>query len=175
MDSDCIATRGLIEGFSSAANGAVAYAGAVRAVRRDRLPQYYESQQILVPPPNDDSRPAYLVTANALVARAALTAIGGFDDRFPGAAGEDIDLAYRLLEIGDLSYAPCAVTKHAFEPGLGPFVRRFVRYGRGNRLLTKKHAVSHMPRPFVPAVASPFNYAAAMVQFSAMFAGYALG
>ena len=36
----------------------------------------------------DASKPKYLVTANAAYRRTVLDEVGGFDERFPGAAGE---------------------------------------------------------------------------------------
>ncbi len=71
-------------------NGAIAYAGIVRAERSDPVSQYYDAQSILNPPPlwdNGEDRPAYLITANALVWRQALARIGGLDERFPLAGG----------------------------------------------------------------------------------------
>lgn len=90
LDSDCLLMPGLIDGYRQAMNGAIAYAGMVQAERSDRVSRYYDTQRILIPPPlwdNGMERPAYLITANALVWRAALAEIGGFDERFPSAAG----------------------------------------------------------------------------------------
>jgi glycosyltransferase involved in cell wall biosynthesis len=175
MDSDCLATGKLLDGFVSASNGAVAYAGFVRATNKDALSAYYDAQKTLVPPPTDHDRPSYLVTANALVWRDALDLVDGFDERFVRAGGEDIDLAYRLIEFGDLSYAPDAHMLHDFEPSLAAFLRRFVRYGRGNKILARKHRRSHRPRPFIPAVHNTVQFAAAGLQYAAMLAGYTFG
>lgn len=171
VDSDCIPTAQTVVGFKSAMNGSVGYAGEVRAVGTDRLSRYYDSQKTLVPPPVGD-RPAYLVTANALVWREALERVGGFDERFPFAGGEDIDLALRLRAIGDLSYAPNAVVLHDFDDGYFGFVRRFVRYGAGNRLIESIHGHDMAPRRFAPEVPTPVNWLAATVQFGAMMWGY---
>lgn len=172
IDSDCVPLPGLLDGYASGLNGAVGYAGMVRALNPGRLPAYYESQRILVPPPNAAARPCYLVTANTLIWRAALEVIGGFDERFPLAAGEDIDLAYRLLGVGDLSYAPDATVLHDFEPDVASFVKRFVRYGRGNARLESLYQQPLRPTPFVPARATPFNVAAGALQYASMLAGY---
>src|SRR6266566_8133585 len=116
LDSDCLLTPGLIDGYRQAMNGAVAYAGMVKAERSDLLSRYYDAQSILIPPPLRDSgeaRPAYLITANALVWRPALAEIGGFDEHFPDAGGEDVDLGLRLWRIGPLAYASQAQVFHA--------------------------------------------------------------
>ena len=178
LDSDCIPTPGLIEGYRRALNGAIAYAGVVQAERNDPLSRYYNAQGILRPLPVWDQgveRPAYLITANALVWREALAQIGGFDERFPSAAGEDIDLGLRLWSVGPLSYAPVAQVLHTFESNLCSFVRRFVRYGRGNRRLAARYQVDLAPSPFVPHAPSPTNWLLASMQFLALWWGYHTG
>ncbi|HLW00395.1 MAG TPA: hypothetical protein VKT82_17140 [Ktedonobacterales bacterium] len=76
------------------------------------------------------SRPEYLITANALVWKPALEAIDGFDETITIAAGEDIDLGFRLREIGALESAPTALIYHDFAGGLLAFMRRFVVPGQ---------------------------------------------
>jgi GT2 family glycosyltransferase len=175
LDSDCLPTPGLIDGYRRAMNGAIAYAGIVRAERGDPVSQFYDAQGILTPPPlwdNGEVRPAYLITANALVWREALAQIGGLDERFPSAGGEDIDLGLRLWSVGPLAYAPAAQTLHAFEPHLRGFVRRFVRYGRGNRLLAARYQADLAPHPFAPQLPSTINWLLAGVQFLSLWWGY---
>jgi GT2 family glycosyltransferase len=54
-----------------------------------------------------------LLTANAAFRRAALDAVGGFDERFPHASGEDLDLCERLVAAGiRTGVAPEAVVAH---------------------------------------------------------------
>jgi glycosyltransferase involved in cell wall biosynthesis len=90
LDSDCLPTPTLIEGYECTMNGAVAYAGVVRAAHSDLLSRYYDTQGIFSPPPvwhQGRECPAYLITANVLVWRQALAQVGGFDERFPDAGG----------------------------------------------------------------------------------------
>ncbi|MFT3766252.1 MAG: glycosyltransferase family 2 protein [Minicystis sp.] len=171
-DSDCEPTNSWVKGFIPALNGSIAYAGGVRAKGSDRLSRYYDTQRTLVPPPGRPGYPAYLVTANALVWRVAFDAVGGFDERFPYAAGEDIDFGLRLWRIGDISYAPEALVVHDFEPTWTAFVSRFIRYGRGNRFLAAHYGASLRPRPFVPASLSWFNAVASVAQYVSMTLGY---
>jgi len=47
------------------------------------------------------------------IRRELFTALGGFDQRFPGAAGEDIDLSWRLRQQGhSLLFEPRAIVYH---------------------------------------------------------------
>ncbi|HJT57125.1 MAG TPA: glycosyltransferase [Ktedonobacteraceae bacterium] len=175
LDSDCLPISGLIDGYRQALNGAIAYAGTVRAEQHDMISRYYDSQAVLNPPPlwdGAEKRPAYLITANALIWREALAQIGGFDERFPSAGGEDIDLGLRLWSVGSLAYAPLAQTLHAFEPNLLAFVRRFVRYGYGNRLLAARYQANLAPRSFAPQYLSLFNYFLANLQWLSLWWGY---
>lgn len=175
LDSDCLPTTALLDGYRQALNGAIAYAGTVSAEQHDLLSCYYESQHILFPPPlldNGVARPTYLITANALVWREALTRVGGFDERFPSAGGEDIDLGLRLWGVGPLAYAPEAHVVHRFEPDVRAFLRRFVRYGRGNRLLAARYQTDLMPRPFAPYAHSLVNRFLASAQWLALWWGY---
>ncbi|WP_133511797.1 glycosyltransferase family 2 protein [Candidatus Thiosymbion oneisti] len=61
------------------------------------------------------------------------TAIGGFDERFPLAAGEDRDYSLRWMDMGwPLVYVPDAVIGHAHRfDNFGQFWRLHLRYGRG--------------------------------------------
>ena len=116
-----------------------------------------------------------MITANCLVWRPAFEAVGGFDERFKLAAGEDVDLGVKLRQLGALSYAPDAIVAHDFGQDAFSFVRRFVRYGRGNRLLAQIHGLSLRPFPFLPAQRTPTNMALALLQYAALSYGYWVG
>lgn len=175
LDSDCLPSKQLIAGYQKALNGSVAYAGSVRAYHGDLLSRYYEQQAIFSPPPlweNGKEAPVYLVTANALVWHAAFCQIEGFNERFPGAAGEDIDLGIRLWRVGSLSYAPEASVLHVTEPSILAFLGRFIRYGRANRLLSKHYEVDLSPHPFSPKGKHTLFYMLAHLQWLALWWGY---
>ena len=171
-DSDCEPSESFISGYAGAMNGSIGYAGYVSSRGRDRLSQYYESQEILVPPRVQEDRPQFLITANALVWRRAFEVVGGFDEQFPLAGGEDVDLGFRLSQIGKLSYAPASMILHDFSDGYAGFVRRFIRYGRGNRKLARDYRINLRPKPFIPASKRPFNWCAAVAQFLCLSWGY---
>jgi glycosyltransferase involved in cell wall biosynthesis len=172
VDSDCEPTASFIAGYGCAMNGALGYAGNVRSAGGNRLSRYYESQDILVPPRVMEDRPQYLITANALVWRRAFERIGGFDEGYSMAGGEDVDLGFRLSQLGNLSYAPASVVLHDFSDGYGGFLRRFVRYGRGNRRLSRCHGISLRPKPFLPTHLTPHNLLVAFLQFLWLSWGY---
>jgi glycosyltransferase involved in cell wall biosynthesis len=56
------------------------------------------------------------VSANLVVRRAALLAVGGFDEGFPYAAAEDFELCWRLERVGGKRFAPNARVVHVLIP-----------------------------------------------------------
>lgn len=172
LDSDCVVEPGIFEGYAAAFDGSIAYAGDVRALDDGPLSAYYVAQATLVPPRASCGRPQYLVTANALVLRSALERVGGFDTAFPGAGGEDIDIAVRLRRLGGLQYAPEAAVRHDFGSSLSSFVSRFHRYGRGNRILAERYDLDATPVPFVPRRRTATDVVLSLVQVAAMWWGY---
>ena len=64
--------------------------------------------------------------------RAAFTAVGGFNETFPLAAGEDMELGYRLAAHGyRQQYWPAAKVWHHHNLSGWGHVRQQFRYGRG--------------------------------------------
>jgi glycosyltransferase involved in cell wall biosynthesis len=177
-DSDCIPTPMTIRGYLRSENSVIGYAGGIDVVSDNILSRYYKSQETLIPPEakySNSVRPDYLVTANCLVSKAAINEIGGFDEEFKQAGGEDIDLAFRLLEIGDIDYCFASVTRHEFDDGVKGFVKRFIRYGRGNKQLEKKFNLNLRPKFFLPQSYKGVNILLAQLQFLSMLVGYMKG
>jgi len=174
-DSDCIPASTWLKGYVEASNGSIGYAGTVLSYGRDFISRYYENQRILTPPTNSDkgfSSPEYLVTANALVWKEALKKIGGFNEVIKIAGGEDIDLSFRLSEIGGLSFAANSLVSHNFDDGLVGFLKRFRRYGKASRLLGEMYSLDMRPRRFKPEKESLSNYFLAYLQYLSMLWGY---
>jgi GT2 family glycosyltransferase len=74
-----------------------------------------------------------LPSANLAVRRDWFERIGGFDERFLYAAGEDINLSYRLKMAGAQFYIDESwYIEHEAEERLRGFWRRWYRYGFGN-------------------------------------------
>jgi glycosyltransferase involved in cell wall biosynthesis len=175
-DSDCLPTKSLISGYMIAENGSVAYAGNIKSFGNDRLSQYYESQEILLPLKtinhNNQHVPQYLITANTLVWRDAFISINGFNENIPIAGGEDVDLGLRLSEIGNLCYAYESIALHKFDDGIPGFCKRFIRYGQGNRMVEELWKTRMKPRPFRPNESTLLNEFFAKLQFLLLLYGY---
>jgi GT2 family glycosyltransferase len=83
---------------------------------------------------------AEFVTANAFVRRAALEAVGGFDERFLRAWREDSDLQFRLIRSGRaIGWAPMAVVEHPVREAPWGISLRLQRNVFFDALLYKKH------------------------------------
>ncbi|MSO42051.1 MAG: glycosyltransferase [Solirubrobacterales bacterium] len=80
----------------------------------------------------DPSRAQFLTSNNLCFPGAAFRELGGFDQRFPVAGGEDRDICRRWLETGRrLVFEPAAVVRHFHALGPGGFLRQQFGYGRG--------------------------------------------
>lgn len=76
--------------------------------------------------------PTFHPSNNIAMARTTFLALGGFDETFPLAAGEDRDLCLRWRAAGlPLGYAPDAVVHHRHAMTAPGFLRQQYRYGRG--------------------------------------------
>ncbi len=112
---------------------------------------------------------AEFLTANCLVRREALRAIGGFDERFTSAWREDSDLQFRLLEAnGRVLKAPRAVVEHPVRTQPWAAGIRAHRKIAFDALLYKKH-----PRLYRSRIrrAPPWNYYAIVAALAGMLAG----
>ncbi len=175
-DSDCIPTDTLLTGYISVQNGSIGYAGNIRSFGNDIISRYYEQQEILLPPKvyenNYTPRPDYLITANCLVWRPAFDEVGGFNEKILIAGGEDIDLGFKLLNIGQLSYAFDSIANHNFGGGLRDFRERFIRYGYGNKIIGELYNLNLKPRIFKPNHSTFVNYLLAFMQYLWLSIGY---
>nr|WP_246408600.1 glycosyltransferase [Parvularcula dongshanensis] len=74
----------------------------------------------------------FFTSNNMACAKASFTALGGFDETFPLAAGEDRDFGLRFKASGGpLLFEPKAVMRHHHDMSLSRFVRQQRNYGRG--------------------------------------------
>lgn len=79
------------------------------------------------------------LTSNNIAYRAdVLKKVGGFDERFRKAGGEERALNWKILSVGGKSvYAPEIVVEHGHVMDLSGFVRQQLNYGRGSFVLYK--------------------------------------
>ncbi len=87
---------------------------------------------------SDDSL-AQMCGCNMAIARSTLIALGGFDPVFT-AAGDDVDISWRLLKSGAaLAYAPGAVVTHRRRRSIRAYLAQQRGYGTGEAILARKY------------------------------------
>ncbi|MBP7145998.1 MAG: glycosyltransferase [Acidobacteria bacterium] len=83
----------------------------------------------------------FFATNNLALHREVLAGIGGFDERFPLAAGEDREFCDRCVHSGHaFAYVADAVVLHYHALSLRRFVRQHYNYGRGAFFFRQLHA-----------------------------------
>jgi glycosyltransferase involved in cell wall biosynthesis len=145
-DDDCEAPSDWAECLRARlqATGAAAVGGRVEAARGAPLPARV-SQAItngFAAALNRDPMDAAFLTSNNVAYRADLVReVGGFDEAFSSAGGEERDLHARLRARGrKLVFAPEVVVRHRGCPGWAGLLRQHAAYGRGARLYYARDA-----------------------------------
>ena len=86
-----------------------------------------------------DREAEHIPGCNMAIRRQALREVGGFDPRFR-AAGDDVDVCWRLLESGGkIAFSPGAVVSHHRRRSVLAYLRQQRAYGRAEALLERKH------------------------------------
>jgi GT2 family glycosyltransferase len=86
----------------------------------------------------DDRHAEHIPGCNMAFRRQALEEVGGFDPRFH-AAGDDVDLCWRVLDRGwTLGFCPGAVVWHHRRDTVRGYVRQQHGYGRAEAMLERK-------------------------------------
>lgn len=136
LDDDVIVERNWINNITSkllnSKNEKLAgVGGAVKSIRKDIISQYYTEHKILEAP----GSLLYLPTLNCCFRQEILKGVGGFDESFLFAGGEDTDICLRILNQGYyFAKSASAIVYHDFSPNLINFCRRWIRYGKGTQL-----------------------------------------
>lgn len=87
----------------------------------------------------DDTEAEHLPGCNLAIRKQALTAVGGFRAPYV-AAGDDVDVCWRLREAGGrLRYVPGAMVWHHRRYQARAYLRQQAGYGRAEALLMKDH------------------------------------
>ena len=131
-DSDCVPDSGwaesLIETLESGADGVKgAYSrGGSLAIQRLAQVEFEERYSLLEKRGSTDLVDTY----SAGFRRTALESVDGFDESFPFPDHEDVDLSYRMKEMGlDLRFQPAALVSHTHRPGWRGYFR--MKFSRG--------------------------------------------
>ena len=153
-DADCVASPRWLEELLGCSGRAPLVAGPVvttvsgeRPNAVERLEQRWRFSQ------EEWVQQGWAATANLMVERAALEALGGFDAAYRH-AGEDPDLCLRARAAGfELGWCPAAEVTHEAESRIGPVLRRAFRHGHGAHQadvrLGKGHRAWRDPTPLV--------------------------
>jgi GT2 family glycosyltransferase len=140
-DADCIPEPAWIEKLTSGlGEGVVATGGTyTMANARGFLPRLIQ-EEIALRHTRFDCEVDFLGSFNVAYRKPAFDAVGGFDENFTMASGEDNDLAYRLADRGgSLRFVPDARVAH-YHPGrLGPYLRTQMWHGFWRVKLYRKH------------------------------------
>lgn len=169
IDDDCIPSRDWLERIEAHVNGSNQRAiggycrngltdslcSTAQQMLMDYLFKYYNS---------NPAQAGFCATNNLAVPRKAFLAIGGFDESFRYAAGEDRDFSERWSRSGaELAFVQDAPVYHQHTMGLKGFVRMHYHYGRGARRFRSTRTESGVHGRFEPLgfyfglVAFPFT------------------
>ena len=86
-----------------------------------------------------DDRAEHVPGCNMAFWRDTLLEVGGFDPVYT-AAGDDVDLCWRVLDRGhDIGFHPAALVWHHRRAGVGAYLRQQRGYGRSEALVEARH------------------------------------
>lgn len=153
-DHDCVLQPGWAAQFEAhlARSGDGAAGGLVLAWGKTLLDSFHDLNGTLngrwVLP--DRAELLYAPTCNFAIRREVAQAFR-FDERFPGAAGEDVDFCLRIRRKYRIGFCRGAVVRHDFGysstlTGLPRFIRTFQKYKAANARLWEAHAASSWTR-----------------------------
>ena len=95
----------------------------------------------------DDAGGRHFFTGNASAKTDLLRSVGGFDENYPSAGHEDIDLGLRLEEQGmRLAYDPQASVDHYHPADLPGAIRRMRDVGTSLAISVERHPTREVPR-----------------------------
>jgi hypothetical protein len=169
IDSDCIAAPDLIEQTLAAHHRATQAAAISGSVDFPHEPYWAWCDNLLVFADLSHASPpgprTYLPSLNLSMPRQIFLDLGGFDQRFGGAAGEDFELSVRLRQAGiPLLFAPQARITHLHQRGSAASVWQHLRsFGRVHRRAVmaevaergRSHQLKRWHAPLIIAAALP--------------------
>ena len=146
LDADCIAALDLVEHILARHRHGYAVVGSSMMIEADNywvLCDNLLSFASFLSQSPPGSR-AYLPSFGFSISRALFNQVGGFDERFAGAAGEDVDLCLRLREGGySLCFDPAArVTHRPARVSARAMLRHLRLFGRAYYRVQRLHPAS---------------------------------
>jgi GT2 family glycosyltransferase len=157
VDADCIATPDMVARLYARHSQGCAVVGG--GVALEPAPYWIQCDNVVVfaqtLSDTDAGARDYLPSLNFSIERKLFLSIGGFDEGFPGAAGEDTDLSLRLRQRGyTLWFEPRAAVYHrparGSARGVWAHLRRFgqvhVRFWQSYPALTGGHRLRRLRR-----------------------------
>lgn len=146
IDSDCIASctwiEEIIKGYDD--NRVAGVGGRIKALpTASKISQYCVYIKMNEQPLINKTGIVYLITGNASFKKNCLNNVGGFDERYNFAGGEDPDLCYRLKRQGYIfRYNRDAVVYNHHKEKMGEFFKTYFNYGKGDEFLLSRR-LSH--------------------------------
>jgi GT2 family glycosyltransferase len=95
----------------------------------------------------------FVDTYSAAYRRDRFLEMGGYDDSFPVACAEDIELSYRMSARGwKMKFAPRAVVFHTHPDGLWPYLRKKYKFAFWRVLAVRKNPVKGLKDSHTPQI-----------------------
>ncbi len=140
-DSDCVPHPDWVRRLREAIDDEFAVAGGTYDIaNRGHLLAETVHAEILWRHSRLPDAPEFAGSFNLAVTRAALEAVGGFDENYPAASGEDNDLSYRLRDAGyRIRFARGAAVAHHHPVRLGRYLSEQRRHGFWRMFLYARH------------------------------------
>jgi len=145
LDPQCLAQHECmhdLHGHATAVLGRVDWAPELHVTRFMRYINEYGLQFGYAVIPDPEHVPFnFFYTSNISLPRHCLEEAGGFDETFPFAAWEDVELAYRLQRKGQMRmvYTPRALALHDHPTTIASFLERQERSGSSAAVFLAKH------------------------------------
>ena len=138
-DDDCLVAPNWLCAMASHLAIASEVACAGHTINYHERNRYSEASQMInefVTSQAEGMKLPFVTSNNLVIPTASFRAFGGFNTKFPAAAGEDRELTIRWLRSGNrLDHVPEAVIHHAQNLNLKGFLRQQLGYGKAAFLL----------------------------------------
>ncbi|MCC6486943.1 MAG: glycosyltransferase [Candidatus Hydrogenedentes bacterium] len=178
-DSDCVPEPHWVQQLVDCFEEGVAAAGGTYGIANNRsLLARMVHEEIVMRHRRFGKEVDFLGSFNVAIRREAFERVGGFDESFRAASGEDNDLSYRLRDMGGrLCFAHDAVVRHYHPTRLWPYLKAQARHGFWRVKLYQKHpgrASGDRYAGLVDLAAPPLTAVCAALLVCALFSAISL-